>query len=67
MQGIHGIEEQNFIQMVQVTRPRGLPCPYMEKNFINLLLWNQQAHYLETWYAASATPATKFVQTMTLG
>ena len=28
------------------------PCPYMVKTLKNLLLWNQKADDLETWYAA---------------
>ena len=47
------------IQMVQVTWPRWLPCPYMIKTFKNLL-WNPKADDLETWYTASST--TKYVQ-----
>ena len=37
--------------MFQVT----WPCPYMVKNFKNLLLRNQEADALETWYTASGT------------
>ena len=37
----------------------------MVKTFRNLLLWNQKADDIETWYAASST--TKFVQMMPLG
>ena len=55
MWSLHGMEEQNFVQMVQVTWPRWPLCPYMVKNFKNLLLWNQKADDLETWYAASST------------
>ena len=36
-----------------------------DKIFINLLLWNQNADDLETWYAALVT--TKLIQMMTLG
>ena len=53
---IHGMGERKFVQMVQVTWPRWLQCPYMEnmvKTLKNLLLWNQKADDLETWYAAS--------------
>ena len=41
-----------FVQMVLVTWPRWLPCPYMVKTLKNLLR-NQKADDLETWYAAS--------------
>ena len=37
----------------------------MEKTLKNLLLWNQRANALESWYAVSST--TKSVQMMTLG
>ena len=30
-------------------------CPYMAKTFENLLLWNQMADDLETWYAPVGT------------
>ena len=43
--------------MVQVTRPRWPPCPYMVKTLKNLLLQNQLADFHETWYVASRTPA----------
>ena len=36
--------------MVQITWPRWPPCPYMLKTLKNLLLWNQKANDLETWY-----------------
>ena len=39
--------------MVQVTWPSWPPCSYMVKSLNNLLLWNQKADDLETWYAAS--------------
>ena len=39
--------------------------PIYGKNLKNLLLRNQKADDLETWYAASST--TMFVQMMTLG
>ena len=57
--------ERKFVQTVLVTRPRCPPCPYIIKTLKNLLLRNQKADDLETWYAASST--TKFVQIMTLG
>ena len=41
------------IQMVYVTWPRWPPCPYMVKTLKNLLLWNQKAEDLESWYVAS--------------
>ena len=43
--------ERKFIQTVLVTWPRWPPCPYMVKTLKNLLLRNQKADYLETWYA----------------
>ena len=52
---LYGSEEQKFLQMVMVTWPRWPPCPYMVKTLKNLLLWNQKADDLETWYAASST------------
>ena len=45
--------ERKFVQMVLVTWPRWPPCPYMVKALKHLLLWNQMADDLETWYAAS--------------
>ena len=47
--------EQRFVQMVQVTWPVWPPCSYMYmvKTLNNLLLWNQKADDLESWYAAS--------------
>ena len=33
----------------------GPPCPYMVKIFKKLLLWNQMADDLESWYGASGT------------
>ena len=39
--------------------------PIYDKNFRNLLLWNQAANDLENLYTALGT--TKFVQMMTLG
>ena len=52
---IHGMGERKFVQMVQVIWPRWPPCPYMVKTLKNLLLWNQKADDLESWYAASGT------------
>ena len=46
-----GWGEWKFVQMFQVA----WPCPYMVKNFKNLLLRNQEADDLETWYTASGT------------
>ena len=43
--------------MVQVTWPRWPPCPYMVKNFKNLLLQNQKSYDLETWHVALGTQA----------
>ena len=31
------------------------PCPYMVKTLKNLLLWNQKADDLESWYVALGT------------
>ena len=45
-----GMGERKFVQTVQVTWPRCSPCPYMVKTFKNLLLQNQKAYDLETWY-----------------
>ena len=45
--------EWKFVQTVLVTWPRWPLCPYMVKTLKNLLLWNQKADDLETWYAAS--------------
>ena len=39
-----GVRNEGFVQMFQVT----WPCPYMVKNFKNLLLRNQEADDLET-------------------
>ena len=49
-----GIEERNFVRTVQVTWPRWPPWPYMLKSLKNLLLRNQKAYDLETWYVASS-------------
>ena len=51
MWSLHGMGERKFIQTVQVTGPRWLPCPYMVKTLKNLLLLNQKADDLESWYA----------------
>ena len=55
MWSLHGMREGKFIQIVQVTWPVWPPCPYLVKSIKNLLLWNQKADDLETWYAASST------------
>ena len=47
------MRERKSAQMVLVTWPRWPPCPYMVKTLKNLLLWNQKADDLETWYASS--------------
>ena len=43
---LHGMGEQMFFWMVQVTGPIWPPCPYMVKT-LNLLLWNQKAMTLK--------------------
>ena len=43
--------ERKFVQMVLVTWPSWPPCPYMVKSLKNLLLRNENADDLETWYA----------------
>ena len=48
-----GMGEWKFAQMVLVTWPRWPPCPCTVKNLKNLLLWNQKADDLESWYAWS--------------
>ena len=45
--------ERKFVQTVLVTWRRWPPYPYMVKTLKNLLLRNQKADDLETWYAAS--------------
>ena len=45
--------EREFIQTVLVTSSRWSPCPYMVETLNTLLLRNQRADDLETWYAAS--------------
>ena len=53
---LNGMGEQKFVQIVQVTWPRWLPCPYMVKKWkIVFLLWNQKADDLESLYAALDT------------
>ena len=52
---LHGMGQRKFVQMVQVTWPGWPPCPYMVKTLKNLLLWNQKADDLESWYAALGT------------
>ena len=44
--------ERKFVQTIQLTWPRWSPCPSMVKTINNLLLRNQKAEDLETWYAA---------------
>ena len=44
--------ERKILQTVQVTRPRWPPGQYMLKAFKNLLLQNQKADDLESWYVA---------------
>ena len=44
--------ERKFVQMVLVTWLRWPPRPYMVKSFKNLLLQNQKADDLGTWYVA---------------
>ena len=46
--------KRNFAQTVLVSWPRWPPCPYMVKTFKTLLLRNQKADDLETWYASSS-------------
>ena len=62
-----GTGEQKFVQTVQVTWPRWPPWPYMVKTSKNLLLQNQMASDLETWYAVLGARVLPFVQMMTLG
>ena len=66
MWSLHGMGERAFIQMVEVTTHMAIMSIY-GKNFKNLLLRNQKASDLETWYAALVASTTKFVQMMTLG
>ena len=46
-----GTGERKFIQMILVTWPRWLPCPYMVKTLKSLLLRNQKADDIEILYA----------------
>ena len=50
---LNGLGERKFVQMFQVTRPIWPPCPYMVD--LKIILWNQNADDLESWYAASGT------------
>ena len=60
--------EWKFAQMFLVTWPRWPTCPYMVKTLKNLLLWNQKANDLESWYANIGCSSTsKFGQMTTLG
>ena len=43
------------------------PCPYMVKTLKNLLLRNQMANDLKTWFTALGTWAYQFVQMGTFG
>ena len=53
MWSLHGMGKHKFVQMVRVTWPIWPPCLYMvKKKLKNLLVWNQKANELETWYAA---------------
>ena len=48
-----GWGNEKFVQMVQVTWLIWPPCPYIiKKKLKNLLLWNQKADDLESWYVA---------------
>ena len=47
--------ERNFVQTDLVTLTRWPQCRYIVKTLKNLLLRNQKADDLETWYAASGT------------
>ena len=49
---LHGMGERKFVQTVLVTWSNWPPCPYIVKTLKNLLLRNQKADDLETWYAA---------------
>ena len=48
-----------------MTNMAAMPIYY--KNLKNLLLWNQKADDLESWYAALGMRALPIVQMMTLG
>ena len=56
---LHGILGWKCVQMFRVIWPRWLPGSYMvkiwEKNNNKILLRNQEADDLETWYTASGT------------
>ena len=52
----YGMGEWKWVQLVYVTWPRWPPCPYVVKTFKNLLLWNENADDLETFYTAQAQP-----------
>ena len=54
---LSGTRKWKFDDMMLVTWPRWPPRPYMVKKLQNLLLWNQQADFHETWYVALGTPA----------
>ena len=54
MWSLHRMGEWKFVQMVQVTWPVWLWCPYMVKT-LKHHLWNPTADDLESWYAASFT------------
>ena len=48
------MEEQKFVQMVQVTWQKlaAMPIYSMVKNITDIFLWNRNADDLETWYTA---------------
>ena len=52
---LSGMLGWKFVQMFRATWPRWLPSPYMVKTFKNVLLRNQEADDIETWYEASST------------
>ena len=52
---LHGMLGWKFIQLFRITWPRWLPIPYMVKTLKNVLLRNQEAGDIETWYKASST------------
>ena len=52
---LHGMLGWQFIYMFRITWPRWLPSPNMVKKNKNLLLRNQEADDIETWYTASGT------------
>ena len=55
MWSLREMEEWKFIQVVLVTWPIWLPCPYMVKALKNLLLRNWKVNDLECWYTALGT------------